>query len=467
MKRTIIAFVAVLTTSIAYCQEPTTLKQENLKGNVSAVRSSSYVFSENFGNPTEGELRKIEITLFDQYGRAILYNIDDTDYGKCFGIATYKIDGENTVAEVSLLGIKKSLKELGTINELINNQVLTEIDKKKREIVYNNNIVVKYDILTRFYPAKKYELTYRKAAKLIENGTYECKLYDKSGQSYLDFKETYNTNGQLIELDNERQFNKVSSYNKDILISDAGKYQYNKKGQLVSYTQQKNSFRNKKEYVYNDHGDIIQISTLVSKDKSEVYNKTGEVIYNDYKYDEKGNWIYRIVSNGKQNLYIEKRRIDYCNTSEEIEEKVKNIYSIIPVTNIKNANEFGDFYDKYLKKYYVAVIPLVNYDPKYASVKNADKASVFIEVSFNDLNCYGRFNRRLVTLKRNDKISSIAHEINSDGIENMKYSYRNGKIIMNNDEYEIDSTGTLKNTTKNIIFKEGNMKEEINRFVGR
>ena len=100
-------------------------------------------------------------------------------------------------------------------------------------------------------------------------------------------------------------------------------------------------------------------------------------------------------------------------------------------------------------------------------MKNADKASVFIEVSFKDIYCYGRFIRRLVTLKNNDKISSIAHEINSDGIEKMKYSYRNGKIIMNDDEYEIDSTGTLRNTTKNIIFKEGNMKEEINRFIGR
>ena len=67
----------------------------------------------------------------------------------------------------------------------------------------------------------------------------------------------------------------------------------------------------------------------------------------------------------------------------------------------------------------------------------------------------------------NDKIKSIADKINSDGIEEMKYSYRNGKIIMNNDEYEIDSTGTLKNTTKNIVFKEGNISEEIKRFVGR
>ena len=174
-----------------------------------------------------------------------------------------------------------------------------------------------------------------------------------------------------------------------------------------------------------------------------------------------------MVSDGKKYLYIEKRQIEYCNTSEELEEKIEDLYSKIPVTDLETANEFGDFYDKYLKKEYVAVIPLVNYAPKYASVKNADKASVFIDVSFNNPNCYGHFNRRLVTLKMNDKIRSIADEINTGKIEEMNYSYRNGKIIMNNEEYEIDSSGTLKNTTKNIIFKEGNITKEINRFLGR
>ena len=241
MKRIIVSLVATLTTSFAFSQEPTTVQKENLKGNVFSVMTSKYDYSENFGNPTEGKLRKKDITLFDQYGRAFLYNFDDNSFGDCFGIVIYKVDGENTVAEVSMLNLQKSLEDVGTINELLNNQVLKELDRKKREFVYNSGIMVRLDILERSYPTSKYELTYRKAAKLIGDGTYECKLYRKNGQSYLDFKETYNTNGQLIELDNERQFNRVSSYDKAIVISDAGKYQYNNKGQLVSYTQQKNS----------------------------------------------------------------------------------------------------------------------------------------------------------------------------------------------------------------------------------
>ena len=455
MKRIILAFAAVLTTSIAFCQEPTTVQKENLKGNVFSVMTSKYDYSENFGNPTEGKLRKKDITLFDQYGRAILYNFDDNSFGDCFGIVTYKVDGENTVAEVSLLNAQKSLKELGTINELLNNQVLREIDHKKREIVYNNNIVVKYDILTRSYPTSKYELDHRKTAKPIGNGTYECKLYDKSGQSFLDFKEKYAPNGQLIELDNEREYNNVYSYDKDILIPHAGKYQYNNKGQLILYTQQKKSAPDKKEYIYNDHGDLTQDNTLVYHQGKKEYVKNKGLVYDNYKYDNNGNWIYRMVSDGKKYLYIEKRQIDYCNTTEEIESKVKELYSKLPVIDMKAAEEFSDFYKKYLKGTgYTGQIPLIEYDSKYSSVKNADKVSVAIKVYFSDPNCEGRQYLRLTMPdKYYSKFINVAEEIQNENRE-YKYVYRNGKLIMNNEEYVIDtSTGEMKNITRNITLK--------------
>ncbi len=465
MKRITLTLAAVLTTCIAFCQEPTTTKKENLKGNVFAVRSSSYVYSENFGNPKEGKLRFMDVTLFDSHGRAVLYHYDTDRYGSAYGLVNYTIDGENTVANITMLSPKQRIEELNSIIEL--NNYLVEKYFVKREIVFNNNIVVRHDVLKKNYPTSKYELDHRKTARTLGNGVFECKLYNNSGQSFLDFKETYNSNGQLIDLDNEREFNRVSSYDKEIMIPHAGKYQYNNKGQLILYTQQKKSGPEKTEYVYNDHGDLSQINTLVFHYGKKEYVKNKGLIYDNYKYDNNGNWIYRLVSNGEKYLYIEKRQIDYCNTTEEIESKVKELYSKFSVADLKAANEFGDFYDKYLKKEYVAVVPLVNYDPKYASVKNADKASVFISVRFDDPNCYGRFDRRLVSLKMNDKIKSIANEIDTDKIEEMKYSYQDGKIIMNNDVYEIDPAGILKNTTQNIVFKEGNIIEEMSRFLGR
>ena len=132
----------------------------------------------------------------------------------------------------------------------------------KREIVFNNNIVVRHDVLKKNYPTSKYELDHRKTARTLGNGVFECKLYNNSGQSFLDFKETYNSNGQLIDLDNEREFNRVSSYDKEIMIPHAGKYQYNNKGQLILYTQQKN-LAQKKRNMYTTIMEIYLRSILL------------------------------------------------------------------------------------------------------------------------------------------------------------------------------------------------------------
>jgi len=451
MKRIILAFATVLITSIAFCQEPTTLQKENLKGKVLSVRCFNFAYSENFGSPTEGELRWVKDQVFDAQGRVILFNSDShlSDYF----LVKYEKEGNNTIAELTILYSGMDDTKYKTLNDFLNQKKVN--DNNYRAITYNSdNIVTKYDVFERFSPATKFELDYRKTAKSLGNGTYECKLYDKSGQSFLNFKEIYNSNGQLTDLDNERQFNRVYSYDKAIVISDAGKYQYNNKGQLVSYTQQKNSFRNKKEYVYNDQGDIIQKNTLVSRDKSDEYKKTGEVIYKDYKYDENGNWVCRMVSDGKKYLYIEKRQIEYCNTSEEIESKVKDLYSKLPVIDIKAVEEFADFFKKNLDRaYYTCQIPLIEYDSKYSSVKNADKASVVVTIHFDD---YWKGKQRLrLTMpdKYYSKLKNVVDEIQKEEKE-CEYVYKDRKLIMNNEEYVIDtSTGEMKNITRNFTLR--------------
>ena len=449
MKKVIFLLAVLLLPTMAYSQIPTTTKKENLKGNVLSVRCFNYEYSENFGSPTEGKLRWVKDLAFDAQGRVVLFNSDSDLHS--FFVAKYKKEGDNTIAGLSALTSGRDGTEYKTLNDFLNQREVN--DHYFREVTYNSdNIAIKYDVYERSYPTSKYELTYRKAAKLIGNGTYECKLYRKNGQSYLDFKETYNTDGQLIELDNERQFNNVYSYDKAIVIPDAGKYQYNNKGQLVSYTQQKNSFRVKKEYVYNDQGDIIQRNNLVSKNKSDEYNKTAETIYIDYKYDENGNWIYRIISDGKKNCYIEKRQIDYCNTSEEIESKVNELYSKFPAIDMKAAEEFSDFYEKYLDGAgYTASVPLIEYDSKYASVKNADKATVVVTVYFCDPNCDGKQYLRLTMPdKYYSKLKNVVDEIQKQE-KKCKYVYKDGKLIMNNEEYVIDtSTGEMKNITRNF-----------------
>lgn len=452
MKKVLFLLAVLLLPTMAYSQIPTTTKKENLKGNVLSVRYFNYEYSENFGSPTEGKLRWVKDLAFDAQGRVVLFNSDSDLHS--FFVAKYKKEGDNTIAGLSALTSGRDGTEYKTLNDFLNQKEVN--DHYFREVTYNSdNIAIKYDVYERSYPTSKYMLTYRKAAKLIGNGAYECKLYDKSGQSFLDFKETYNSNGQLIELDNERQFNNVYSYDKAIVIPDAGKYQYNNKGQLVSYTQQKNSAPDKKEYIYNDHGDLTQSNTLVFHRGRKEYVKNRGLVYDNYKYDNNGNWIYRMVSNGKENLYIEKRQIEYCNTSEEIESKVNELYSKLPAIDMKAAEKFSDFYQKYLDGAgYTGQIPLIEYDSKYASVKNADKATVVVTVYFSDPNCDGKQYLRLTMPdKYYSKLKNVVDEIQKQEKE-CKYVYKDGKLIMNNEEYVIDtSTGEMKNITRNFTLR--------------
>lgn len=470
MKRLIISLVATLTTSIAFCQEPTTVQKENLKGNVFSVRTSSYEYSENFGNSKEGKLQETEVIFFDNIGRAALYNTNNvydynnvkfgTNNGYSYSLVKYNKDGDNLEAELTLLRGKKGIGELPKLNDIIDDLLIyLNNSREKREILYNNNIVVRHDALERDYPTSNYKLIYRKIAKQSNNNTYECRLYDKTGEPRLDYKEIYNSKGQLIEVDNERQFSGVT-FNSTVKTPLAGKYLYNEKGLLISYTQQKKYLPERTEYVYNDHGDIAQIIILHPQnadrpDEGE-WNKNREIVYDNYKYDDNGNWVYRIKTDVINKKYIEKRQIDYCNSSAEIEEKVKDLYSKLPVLDIKAANEFSDYYSKYLyRKTYEAEIPLIDYDSKYASVKNADKATVIMRVSFSSPNCDGSCSLSLnAPDKYMSKLKDISKEIDTKGREESKYSYKNGTIYMNNDEYIIDATGTLKNVTRNIVFNE-------------
>lgn len=450
MKRLTLFFAVFLSTNIALCQEPTTVQKENLKGNVFSVRWFNYAYSENFGSPTEGKLRWIKDLAFDAQGRVVLFNFDYhlTDYY----LVKYKKDGDNTIAGLSMLYSGMDDTKYKTLNDFLYDQEVN--GNHYREITYNlDNIVTKYDVFKRYSPTSKFKLDHRKIAKPLGNGIFECKLYDESGQSFLNFKETYNSNGQLTELDNEHEFNKVYSYDKDIMIQHAGKYEYNNKGQLVLYTQQKNYDPNKNEFIYNDHGDLIQDNTLVFHQSKKEHVKNRGLIYDDYKYDANGNWIYRRVSDGKNYLYIEKRQIEYCNTSEEIESKVKDLFSSFSVIDIKTAEYFTDFYEKYLDgRAYTGEIPLIEYDSKYASIKNADKASVVVTVYFNDRYCNARQCFRLdVPEKYYSKMKNIAYELQKKEIK-CKYVYKDGKIIMDNEEYVIDtSTGQMKNITRGLI----------------
>ena len=162
MKRFIITLMATLTTCLAFCQEPTTVQKENLKGNVLSVRRFNFAYSENFGSPTEGELRWVKDQVFDAQGRVILFNSDShlSDYF----LVKYEKDGNNIIAELTILYSGMDDTKYKTLNDFLNQKKVN--DNNYRVITYNSdNIVTKYDVFKRSSPATKFELDYRKTAK--------------------------------------------------------------------------------------------------------------------------------------------------------------------------------------------------------------------------------------------------------------------------------------------------------------
>lgn len=317
---------AFFITAIAFCQDPPTLKKENLKGNVYHVIYTNCYYSENFGEPKEGKRRFRREYYYDGLGRAILFSLDNRYYW-----VRYNQESNNTIA--SMLEFYSN-KEFEDLEDYTNEDYTTnKYFFHDREITYNSdNIVTKYDVYDDTNGS--YKLINRKTANLIGNGTYECKLYGPDGYTVLDFKETYNSKGQLTVLDNPKEYNQISAGDTYIEIPHAGIYKYNNKGQEISYEEQKRSGPKKYERVYNEHGDDIELyaSTIY---KGVASNKTLTVVYEDYQYDDKGNWIYRILSDGKEKRVIERRQIEYYNSKEELDSVINKVNSNFPVVNMR------------------------------------------------------------------------------------------------------------------------------------
>lgn len=326
MKTIVTTLAALFITAMAFSQTPPTLKEENLKGNVYRVIYANFNYSENFGEPKEGKLRFVRDCFYDGLGRAILFSYGSDD--KYFWVR-YNQRDNNTIASMLEFFTEKCLKHLEDYTTKEQNFF------NYREITYNSdNIVTKYDV-SHNDTYGVYELNYRKTATHIGNGTYECKLYGPDGNTDLDYKETYNSKGQLTMVDNDREYNRIRSWGSpDIEIPHAGTYKYNNKGQLVSYQEQKDSQPTIYESVYNEHGDIKErYASIVNK--GVVSAKGLTAVYEDYKYDDKGNWIYRIISNGEKKFYIERRQIEYYNSAEELDSLLNKVYSNYPVVNIR------------------------------------------------------------------------------------------------------------------------------------
>ena len=456
MKKVCIALAAVsLISTAAFSQvEPTTVKNEHLKGNVLSVAYTKYDYMENFGEPTEGKIQEQSAIIFDEQGRSVLIR-KKKGYLPLSFVLSYSQDGADTKINIAKLSgdrmDENSFAQLasdpsGALEGAYNQNNWPQI---RGEITSDaSGVIVKYDIFEKKAQTVNEALICRRIAKRSGNGLYACKIYNVRGETEFDFKETYK-DGVLTFLDNPSEFMHISSGDIKLRPRHAGTYEYNTTGLVTKYVQQNKNMPMEYLYSYNDEGDLTKV-TCGQAGKGEKYQNLEEE-YDNYRYDDHGNWIYRTVAyeQGKPK-YIEKRQITYCSSPDEIKQKLSGLNVTVP--DVKAGEDYANFFNKHLKNGNFKVeIPLTQYYPELASEKGADKMTAFIVVGFY-AGYDGAFSLRVdMPTKTTAKMEKLAAQYTVERTK-YKYEYKDGVLTMNNEEYKIDSAGNLINTKRNVTF---------------
>ena len=336
MKKILFCFVVILVSSNVLSQEPvpTKLSDANLKGNVLSVVYGKYQFKENFGEPTTGKVEQVKATYYNEKGWSVL--IRDIQISTSYLLAnsylvTYEKDGEFQKVKVVGIGATNNPSDLNNYlptfgsNESSFEQLMKSIPKQfsgcqptnwSEFVLDKFGVIIQYDLHRNKWSNGK--LIEKLVAKPVENGSYNFVIYKESGDAVSKTKRTF-YQGLLTKVEDANK-GRLTNYRPKFATPEAGIYKYDPKNNLVSFVTQSANERNKEEtkYYYNDKGDIVKVT------KTMYFNKLERPVsfYENYKYDDQGNWIYRTYgTNVGEPLFIEKRVITYCSSVDELKEK--------------------------------------------------------------------------------------------------------------------------------------------------
>lgn len=253
-----------------------TLKEKNLKGDITILSEFGYKPVIKFGEIQKDSLQYRLLSDFDKNGNIVSENWLDS------GIRLiYKYDS---------IG---KLIEQDNHNEF---KVPSLSSKKKFIYDVNNNLIQKNTYLPDGLIFEKIIYDYDENNNNIQS---KCYKYDFDGKEVLEFmfKSKYDKKGNEIE--------KVS-YGKNGKKEYTETYKYDEKGLMVEAASDF-LMPSKKIYKYDNSGNILKVNEYSSKGvliREETY---------EYKFDKTGNWILRIYFiNGKPDC-IEEREITYIN----------------------------------------------------------------------------------------------------------------------------------------------------------
>lgn len=307
---------------------PTTLKQLNVKGNIYAYLYAKFEYKDYFGELQEGDRLKTEMFFFDKEGRlylhrrmaeenrnirleAISYEYDDNGSTKInkthYTTMAYHQKHDFNECYEKLCTFDRSFEELmESADERLSNLYGGEY------ILDENGVMISHTVIS---PAHSKILAKEIGKPTGTPGVFDFVLYDEYSKVHDKSQRTFK-NGLLVKVEREYKVARSSR----ITTPDNGTYAYNKDGRLILKTSPDGNHEIK--YEYNNHGDFVR-SWSRTKDFANSRDTTGKwrewiansEHYDDYKYDDQGNWIYRTYWDKDSPKFIEKRAFVY-NESE-------------------------------------------------------------------------------------------------------------------------------------------------------
>lgn len=335
---TMIAFMATTSVFAGYGwqAEFTNVQNDNLKGNVIAVLYSKYEYKENFGEPVPGKLERMYATFYDENGRSFLNRdlfSDGSYYTQAMStLFDYTSDASGITVHRPQITCRTDGKDFNNYRPMI-----MALDNSYEQRMVSNDkcsdyltIDYKYDnnlVLTTYTMFSNGKIVAKLVAKPTANGAYEYTIYKASGDATEKGIRTYK-NGKLVKVEKP---DKMKMHSIDMESFPMGTYSYTADGKLQQYSQITEINTDGwgtgntpgRKFVFNQQGDEIQWIDGRwgwGKDKGKMLWGDPRVVYTDYKYDNKGNWISRVDTQSSRK-YIEVREIIYCNSKEELQQK--------------------------------------------------------------------------------------------------------------------------------------------------
>lgn len=224
------------------------------------------------------------------------------------------------IEEKTFYGIEKSgkiiEKEIESYSITLFNEdgnALNYIQKSKNSTINEENIE-RNDFNTNFL---KYSYKYNSLNQIVEENSYNSNnnliqksIYEYNSEGKISECREYNIDGVLtssIKYDIEGNIIETNNYNRDGKQNTRKLYKYDFEKNIVeknTYDSERN-FKQKEIYKYNSKGNEIEYNSF---NLEEMFD--WKCITSEYEYDQRNNWIKRIVNEG-DNYKVTTRKIVY------------------------------------------------------------------------------------------------------------------------------------------------------------